>query len=175
MSRLPLAILVITLVGTSGAVHANRSVLSRVRVVDTAADRLVQEAVARSRTFRQLVATLQTSDVIVYVAESDMLRGDVQGALRFMGSGAGDERYLRIDVRREDLASTLSLKRAIATLAHELMHAIEVASASHVVDHATFVDFYKTTADELRDDVFDTRAAIEMGERVYFEMTGRRR
>jgi adenylosuccinate synthase len=175
MSRLPSAILVTVLVATSSAVHANSSVLARVRAIDTGADRLVQEAAARSQTFRQLVAALQTSNVIVYVAESEDLRSDVRGALRFMGSGAGDERYLRIDVRRGDLASTVSLRRAIATLAHELMHAIEIASASHVVDHATFVDFYKTTADELREDVFDTRAAIEMGERVYFEMTGRRR
>ena len=174
MSRLPSAILLLALLGTS-AVHANRSIVSRVRPVDPAADRLVQEAVARSRIFRQLVAALQTSDVIVYVAESDTLRGDVQGTLRFMGSGASDERYLRIDVRRGDLASTASLRHAIATLAHELMHAIEIAGASHVVDRATFEHFYKTTADELRDDVFDTRAAIEMGERVYFEMTGRRR
>lgn len=175
MSRFLLAILVAVLLVTSSAVHANTALVSRVRAVDTVADRLVQEANARSPTFRQLVAALQRSDVIVYIAESDTLRGDVQGALRFMGSGAGDERYLRIEVRLEDLGSVLSLRRAIATLAHELMHALEIADATHVVDHATFVNFYKATADQLRDDVFDTRAAVEMGERVYFEMTGRRR
>jgi hypothetical protein len=55
------------------------------------------------------------------------------------------------------------------------MHAVEVAGASHVVDHASFEHFYRTTADESADDVFDTRAAVEIGERVHFEMTGRRR
>jgi hypothetical protein len=174
MSRLPSAVVVLVLLWASGPAHAGTGT-SRLRAVDTAAERLVQEAVARSQTFRQLVASLQSSNLIVYVAESTTLRGDVQGAIRFMGSGAGDERYVRIDVRRGDPSSTASLRRAIATLAHELMHALEVAGASHVVDQATFEHFYKTTAEELRDDIFDTRAALEMGERVYFEMTGRRR
>jgi hypothetical protein len=173
MSRHTIALLVALLAAGAAPAAANTSALARVRAVDPGASRLVQEAAARSPTFRELVAEIEASDVIVYVAESDALRGDVQGALRFMGSGAG-ERYLRVDVRRGDRASITSLKRAIATLAHELMHALEVAGAGHVVDRMSFEHFYRNHANRLRDDIFDTRAALEMGQRVHFEMTGRR-
>lgn len=168
------ALIVAALAATGATAHANSASPSRLRGADPGADALIDAAVARSETVRQLVAELDASDLIVYVAETDALRPDVRAALRFMGTGAGPDRFLRIDVRPGGRGSAAGLVAGIATLAHELMHALEVAGAGHVVDVASFELFYRTMAHEVRDAVFDTPAAREMGQRVHFELTGRR-
>jgi hypothetical protein len=167
-------LIVAAVLATGAAPHANSRSPSRLRGADPGADALIDAAVARSETFKRLVAELDASDLIVYVAETDALRPDVRGALRFMGTGAGPDRFLRIDVRPGDPGSATGLIVAIATLAHELMHALEVAAVEHVVDDASFELFYKAVAHEVRDAVFDTRAAREIGQRVHFELTGRK-
>lgn len=169
-----LAALLATLLAAGAALRANTVAPSRLRPVDAGADALVDAALARSETVRRLVAELEASDLIVYVAETDALRPGVRAALRFMGIGAARDRFLRIDMRPGDPGNETSRAAAIATLAHELMHALEVAAAGQVVDEAGFAIFYKAVAHQVRDAVFDTRAAREMGERVHFELTGRR-
>lgn len=91
-----------------------------------------------------------------------------------MGTGASPDRYLRIDLRRADPGSSTGLVAAIATLAHELIHALEVAAAPQVVDEASFARYFGEVAHPLRDAVVDTAAAREIGHRVHFELTGRR-
>ena len=173
-AALLLAALLAALLAGGAAIRADTLVPSRLRAVDAGADVLIDAAVTRSETVRQLVAELEASDLIVYVAaDSNRLRPDVHGAMRFVGTGAGPDRILRIDVRRGDPGSTTAFIVAIATLAHELMHALEIAAAAHVVDAVSFELFYKDVAHEMRDAVFDTLAAREMGERVHFELTGR--
>ena len=169
------ALVLASFVAAAATAHANSASPPRLRAADAGADALIDAAVARSETFRQLVAELHASDLIVYVAaDSEQLRPDVRGTLRFMGAGAGPDRFLRIDVRPGDRGSATSVIVAIATLAHELMHALEIASAAHVVDAASFELFYKAVAHEVRDDVFDTPAAREIGQQVHFELTGRK-
>jgi hypothetical protein len=166
-----IAALLLTAVATA---HARPAASSRVRAADAGAGALVSAALTRSATVKRLVAEIEASDLIVYVAEADDLRSDLHGALRFMGTGASPDRYLRIEVRPGDPASPTSLAVAIATLAHELMHALEVAAAQHVVDEASFTRFFREVAHELRDAVVDTPAAREIGQRVHFELTGRK-
>lgn len=174
MWNLCAALLAAALVSAGATAHADSVWPSRLRAADPDAEALIAAAVARSQTFKRLVADLEASDLIVYVAQGDALRPDVGGALRFMGTGAGPDRFLRIDVRSGDPGSPTSLVIGIATLAHELVHALEVAAVAHVVDAVSFERFYKAVAHEVRDDVFDTIAAREMGQRVHFELTGRK-
>ena len=168
------ALLAAALMSAGATAHADSAWPSRLRAADPGAEALIAAAMARSATFKRLVADLEASDLIVYVAQGDAWRPDVRGALRFMGTGAGRDRFLRIDVRPGDPRSPTSQILAIATLAHELVHALEVAAVAHVVDAESFERFYRAVAHEVRDAVFDTRAAREMGERVHFELTGRR-
>jgi hypothetical protein len=162
------------LLAAVAAAHASPASPTRLRGADAGADALIDAALTRSDTVKRLVAELEVSDLIVYVAEADDLRSDLRGALRFMGTGAGPDRYVRIDVRRGEPGSAAGQVVAIATLAHELMHALEVASAEHVVDEASFALFFRQIAHELRDAVVDTHAAREIGQRVHFELTGRK-
>jgi hypothetical protein len=84
---------------------------------------LVNEGKARSETFRRLVATLDASDVIVYL-EPKMTRRTLGGYLVHDVGGRGEWRYLRIAVDFQGAPN-----RVIALLAHELQHAVEVAQA----------------------------------------------
>jgi len=84
---------------------------------------LVNEGKARSETFRQLVTTLDGSDVIVYL-EPKMTRHMLGGYLFHDVAGRGGWRYLRIAVDFQGARN-----RVIALLAHELQHAVEVAQA----------------------------------------------
>lgn len=93
----------------------------RVRLLDPAVV-LAHEAGSRnSSTFRELVAELQASDVIVHVVSSVALPSGVGGTTRFVGT-IGGARYVRID-----LASSLTYRSRVAILAHELQHACEIA------------------------------------------------
>ena len=84
------------------------------------------------------------SDLIVYVSRTP-LDGTLCGALRFVGAGANGGRYLLIELndgRGDDLDALSDRLAGIATLAHELQHALEVAGATDVQDLASFEAFY---------------------------------
>ena len=101
----------------------------------------------------------------------------MRGALRFVGAGANGGRYLLIELndgRGDDLDALSDRLAGIATLAHELQHALEVADATDVRDLASFEAFYGERRRKSRRDVVDTQAAQLAGEQVYFEMTGRK-
>ncbi len=157
----------------SGVTDVSPTSTARLRAADAGADALIDAALTRSETVKRLAAEIEVSDLIVYVSETNSLRSELSGALRFMGAGARD-RFLRIDVRPCDPGSATSLIAAIATLAHELLHALEVAGARHVIDELSFTQFYREVADKPHAAVVDTRAAREIGQRVHFELTGRR-
>ncbi len=130
----------------------------------------------RSVTFQRLVDAVADSDLIVYVSRTS-LGGTLCGALRFVGAGANGGRYLLIELndgRGDDLGTLSERLAAIATLAHELQHALEVAFATDVRDLASFEAFYNGVGSVSRRDLVDTQAAQLAGEQVYFEMTGRK-
>jgi PadR family transcriptional regulator PadR len=101
---------------------------THVRTTQPAILVLVNEGKARSETFRRLVATLDASDVIVYL-EPKMTRPMLGGYLFHAVGGRGDWRYLRIAVDFQGAPN-----RVISLLAHELQHAVEVAQAPEARD-----------------------------------------
>ena len=162
----------------SGALDAtaDQSTLTRVRGVDGRATALIDEALWRSQTVQRMVDELSASNLIVYVSRTE-LDGTLRGALRFIGTGADGGRYLLIELD-DDVGNDLDGHRdrvsGIATLAHELQHALEVAGASDVQDAGSFDAFYTEVGIGHRHDVVDTAAAQAVHAQVYFEMTGRK-
>jgi hypothetical protein len=99
-----------------------------VRTTEARIRALLDEGRARSETFRHLLATLDASDVIVYV-EAKLTRPALGGFL-FNRIVARDHwRYIRVAVNHQG-----SHPRLIALLAHELQHAVEVAQQVEVRD-----------------------------------------
>jgi hypothetical protein len=101
---------------------------SHVRTADARIAALIDVGLARSATFRQLVDTLNASDVIVYV-DTKQTRPMLRGYLAHTMSSAGSVRYLRVSIRTRGADQWL-----VAVLAHELQHAVEVAEHREVRD-----------------------------------------
>ena len=117
---------------------------------------VVELAIQRSSTFGDLVATIETSDAVVYIKEGRCGEGDVRACLRFV-SGPGP-RYLlmQIDPRQP----LLSVVRQVA---HELQHASEIVVRRDVVDQPSIRRLYEQigfrTCKEDGDQCWETRAA----------------
>ena len=110
---------------------------------------------------------MHATDVIVYVEATFGLPPDVSGRILLAGV-AGDQRYLRVQVR-----ATLQRDLLIATIAHELRHALEVAGDRTVVDEKGFAALYRRIGDAVQACAgFDTEAARLTGRRVRDELLG---
>lgn len=94
------------------------------RPIDPVAAKAFERALARSATLRSLVATLESSNVIVHIESSWTLPLGIGGTTRFVTSSGG-YRYVRISIS----ASLPPQERGIV-LGHELQHACEVAESS---------------------------------------------
>jgi hypothetical protein len=139
----------------------------RIRGATPRVGKLIDEGVQRSRTFAQLVNEVHETNVIVYVEASFGLPPDVAGRILLAGV-AGQQRYLRVQVR-----ATLQRDQVIATIAHELRHALEVAADHTVVDDKGFAALYRRIGDSLHaGGGFDTLAARTTGRRVQDELVG---
>src|SRR5687768_5435932 len=79
-----------------------------------------------SSTFRSILADIEASDIIVYVQAEPLPGKSYIGALRFVSSTT-TTRLLRVV-----LSINVDRERVIATLGHELQHALELAQAPAV-------------------------------------------
>jgi hypothetical protein len=118
----------VTMVMLVVAITAQDASLHHVRSTDPRILSLIKSGLTRSETFRHLVATLDGSDVIVYV-EPKLTRQALKGYLAHNIVANGGYRYLRIAVEING-----SVRRLVALLAHELQHAVEVAQDSDARD-----------------------------------------
>ena len=138
-----------------------------VRTTDKVVEQLLKIGTQRSYTFAQLLTQLELTDVCVYVERSKGLARDVDGRMLIVPT-AGPRRYVRIllaDPPPGDPAD------AVALLAHELRHALEVSDAPEVHDEATLEALYKRIGERMiGENVFDTAAAREIGARVRKEL-----
>lgn len=135
----------------------------RVATDEEATARLLTEGCARSRTFNALVEQIQRSNVIVYVFRwFDLPTGGGHLAVQAQANG---ERAVFIFVSPE-----LSGVSAIAAIAQQLQHAIEVAHAPEVVDHASLRRFYERLGAPSGPIPYDTSGAREMGAVVLSEL-----
>jgi hypothetical protein len=113
------------------------SPVRHVRTTDRRVQYLLRIGVSRSKTFASLMASLNASDVIVYIEPTQTLPATLAGRLLLMPQ-ANHQRYLRIQV-----ALATGPDDMIATIAHELRHAMEVANAPDVKSENELVKLYE--------------------------------
>jgi hypothetical protein len=125
---------------------------------------LVDEAGRRSPAIRESLDRLERLDVTVYIRGTLFARTDLEGRVALLSS-TGSHRYLIIE-----LACGRSELTQMATLGHELFHAIEIAEEPSVVSPATLADFYSRigtlTGDSGGLRTFETEAAAAAGQRA---------
>jgi hypothetical protein len=135
-----------------------------VRALDSATRAAFSSGMKGSSLFRELVAQLEDSDLIIHVESDCTMRDRVQGKLIFV-TAAGGVRYLRVRI-----GCAINGIRQVAILGHELRHAVEVAEAPWVVDESTMAEEYRRIGFPSRGDTeglsFESRAAIDAGERI---------
>lgn len=148
------------------AADVMRSSYRRVRSTDPGLVRLIDSGVRRSHSFAALVLALHETDVIVYIERVKALPGFVDG-LTFLIPSQDPQRYVRIQVRQ-----ALQPDETIALLAHELRHALEVASDPSVTTKEAFIALYERIGQAVpgSDSRFDTPAAQKMGRMVRREL-----
>src|SRR5262245_22738816 len=121
--------------------NANRTMYTRVRSTNRYIGALVREGYDRSATFRELVHTIQRSNVTVWVQPGMCAGGRIRACLVSV-SGSARARYIWIKI---DPQHTIR-DRLIAAIAHELQHAVEIAEAPDVTDASAVVSLYRRIA-----------------------------
>ena len=149
--------------------------LTSVRVSHVVLRQLVAEGHSRSETFRRLVRALDASTWLVFVQPGPCPeKAAVACLLHVVGEYEGSP-YVRVLVNHKQRHPD----NVIATLAHELQHALEVAQAPEVRDTASMRALFErigtvrvrsTTAT-----AYETEAARRIGERVLRELDAARR
>ena len=102
---------------------------------------LIADGYRRSVTFHALVERLQASNVIVSIQPAACAGGRIRSCLAGV-KGSDLERHIWIKV---DPQHTIK-NRLIATMAHELQHAVEIAEHPEIVDAASALRFYRTVS-----------------------------
>jgi hypothetical protein len=139
----------------------------RVRALQPRVTALIAQGMQRSRTFANLVRDLDRGDVIVYVQAVHDLPSHLAGRMLLMPN-SGVQRFVRIQVR-SDVTDDLT----IATIGHELRHALELVEHTSVRDTAGMSQLYKKIGRAMPGtDSYDTDAADIAGRRVRTELGG---
>ena len=112
--------------------------IARLRPASSFEAAMLDEGLCGSATFRSLVATLKTSDLIVYVNVKRLSSGSLAGGLQFVAATATGR------IMRVVIGVTVDRTARIALLGHELQHAVEVAGAPHIRSSAALADFYRS-------------------------------
>jgi hypothetical protein len=122
---------------------------------------LLLEGLQRSATLRSLVDDLADEDLIVYIEMQPRLRARLAGSLTWI-TATPKFRYVRVSWNPE-----IGTNAAIATLGHELQHALEVAREASIVSASTLEAFYREHGIDMRSrNGWDTLAARDRGDAV---------
>jgi hypothetical protein len=141
---------------------------ARIRPQDPRLAELLRTGTHRSPTLRDIVRRLEAGNLFVYVSLTPNMRSSLAGKLTWM-TKSGAFRYVKASINTEQSADQM-----IATLAHELQHALEVGGDEDVVDQRSLMGLYKRIG---RPSVsgavpgFETVAAQETGFQVRRELT----
>jgi hypothetical protein len=139
----------------------------RVRMTDARLSLLLQNGMMRSPTLKAIVDRIEAGNVIVYVSLTPLMRSHLAGKLTWM-SRAGNYRYLRAQI-----STDLNPDQMIATMAHELQHALEVSEDPDVIDQRSLTELYKRIGRQSRTSIvgeWETAAAQEAGWQVRKEL-----
>lgn len=138
-----------------------------VRSAEPSLSAAVTAGVRLSPQFRDLIRQIDASNIVVYLEYATTLSEGIAGQLSFVSDVAG-WRYVKVVIDPRLVGGN-----RVSMLGHELQHAAEVAGATWVVDQATMAKFYSRVGIErtiCSHRVFDSRAAIDAGLRIYHEL-----
>ena len=139
----------------------------RLRPQDARLELVLKEGAKRSTTFKALVDRIEASNLIVYIAFNPIMKANLSGMMTWM-TRTGDYRYVRASISKD-----LTFDQMIATVAHELQHAVEVIDDTTVVDEKSLVALYKRIGRQNSNTSpahWDTTAAQDTGYRVRREL-----
>ena len=146
------------------ASHATR--LARVRSEDSQIAAVIRRASERSTTFHRLITAIDRTDGLVYVENGKCGHG-VRACLVLAVQMASGFRLLHIRVEPRQRNCVL-----MASIGHELQHAIELLRAPHVTSGAAAYLFYDRIAGQGRGadrGWFETEAADRTGLDIRYE------
>ncbi|HJZ72949.1 MAG TPA: hypothetical protein VKE51_14490 [Vicinamibacterales bacterium] len=170
LTLLTITAVLVTSVPVDATHEDGTSASIRVRSPDPSVRRLIEEGAKRSATFRELLGRLNRTPWLVYIQRGQCPQAIAIGCLMHVVAHFEGAPYLRIflDNRRR------SPELEIEVIAHELCHALEAAESPGVIDTASLVAFFQRTArktfESHRVTTFETRAAVETGNRVAREL-----
>lgn len=142
----------------------------RLRAPDPFISELVERGRVRSATFERLAAEIEAHDWIVYVFKGRCQHRAIVGCMRHLVGHYQGRPYLRVvvDVRGRHP------DQVIATIAHELRHALEVITAGTVRDAAAmrahFARIGRVSVRTRGMTAFETEAAERAGHTVLAEL-----
>ena len=129
-------------------------------------------AMKKSPSFEDLVTTLELQDRVVYIEEGRCPHPDVSSCLQLMSTSSGRNIQIRVDPRQ-------AINVVVASLAHELYHASEIAREPHVIDTASLRTLYQRIGYRNKscftspEDCWETRAAVVFETLVTKQLNGR--
>ena len=174
----PRTLSILLLIGTLQPSHAaaqgtacEANLPSHIRVMDCRLSTALEKGLGRAASLRGLVRRIGELHGIVYVSTPNWVtRGrKVVGGLSHNVANTGQALILQIAVLRERDYSD----RALATLAHEFTHALEVLESPHARTERD-VDLLFERIGYRQGGVLETVAAVKMGERVWKELSASR-
>lgn len=156
----------VLLVLASTAIAAQQeppAAVPRVRSANPAIATLIGTGMTNSQTFRSIVERINASDGIVYIDEGDCGNA-VRGCLKAVATSATNRIVLvRIRLVKPD-------RDVVATIGHELQHALEILNDPAVTDSAAMFRFYTREARRRLGGGFETAAAVKAERAVHAEM-----
>jgi hypothetical protein len=150
------------------AATAEEPTIARVRSTDPSLAVLIDRAATQSATFQRLVATIQRSNGVVHIEAGPCGHG-VHACLAMWMETAASNRFLRIYIHRRHGDSDVD---AMASMGHELQHAVEALQESAVTDGARLYHSFGHIAPS--DGRFETTAAVSIGDKVRHELRSHR-
>jgi len=162
----------IAMVVGGSAVRADQDerVFTRVRAADDQFRLLIREGDARSTTFRAMVDEIQQSNALVMVQFGLCAKGQVRSCVSHVG-GDARTRTIRILINPRTTND-----RLIATIAHELQHALEIIRQPEITNGEQVMQLYRRIGTgkcaEGRSDRCETEAALAVERQVLRELEG---
>lgn len=153
----------------------HRASLARIRTLDPVLQSALDQGLSLSPTFVALVAHVQRTDVIVYLAQGSCPGRRVLGCFGSV-TRHGTSRYVRINLVLLRLAEPTPLEqsvhRLVAQIGHELQHVIEIADDPSIIDGPSLERAYaRAKAYRNSDGNYETDAALQVGDVVFKEVT----
>jgi len=139
--------------------------IRRVRSSDRMLVDLIGLAAQQSKTFDELLASVETTNGIVYVEPGKCSHG-VHACLQFWMKVSGPNRFMRILIDRSMHHADIE---TMSSIGHELQHATEVLREPTIRDGVTMFNFFKQIA-PTDNNRFETTAAVDAGDAVYDEL-----